>query len=157
LRAISPEELAAPATSAFTQGQSTFKGSDLILAELVIVTPSPRDYVVLDDPLPAGFEAVDTTLATTASWLDVSQPRGDYCEDCGGGQLSYPEGAPSRRELRDDRALFFMDRMQPGMHRYRYLARATTLGRFVVPPTKVEEMYAPEVFGRTGAGSIEVR
>ena len=35
------------------------------------------------------------------------------------------------------------------MYRYRYLARATTLGTFVVPPTQVEEMYTPEVFGRT--------
>jgi uncharacterized protein YfaS (alpha-2-macroglobulin family) len=31
------------------------------------------------------------------------------------------------------------------------LARATTPGLFVVPPTKAEEMYHPETFGR-GAG-----
>jgi hypothetical protein len=42
------------------------------------------------------------------------------------------------------------------MYRYRYLARATSLGSFVLPPTKVEEMYMPEVFGRTGAETITV-
>lgn len=39
----------------------------------------------------------------------------------------------------------------------RIMARATTPGRFVVPPTQAEEMYNPEVFGRTGASSFEVR
>ena len=65
---------------------------------------------------------------------------------------------PSRflREIRDDRVLFFVDHLSAGMFRYRYLARATTLGAFVVPPTKVEEMYTPEVFGRTGADLIRV-
>jgi alpha-2-macroglobulin len=41
--------------------------------------------------------------------------------------------------------------MAAGMYRYRYLARATTHGVFIVPPTKAEEMYTPEVFGRSGA------
>ena len=42
------------------------------------------------------------------------------------------------------------------MFHYRYLARATSLGTFVVPPTKAEEMYTPEVFGRTGADRVKV-
>ncbi|KYF82970.1 hypothetical protein BE11_26595 [Sorangium cellulosum] len=65
---------------------------------------------------------------------------------------------PSRfvREIRDDRVLFFVDHMAAGMYRYRYLARATTLGSFVVPPARAEEMYSPEVFGRTGAISVKV-
>ena len=44
-----------------------------------------------------------------------------------------------------------------GMYHYRYLARATTFGTFVVPPTKAEEMYVPEVFGRSGAITVEVK
>ena len=44
----------------------------------------------------------------------------------------------------------------PVKFRYRYLARATTLDAFVVPPTKAEEMYSPEVFGRTGADLIRI-
>jgi hypothetical protein len=47
--------------------------------------------------------------------------------------------------------------MPAGVYRYRYLARATTLGRFVVPPTRVEEMYQPEVFGRSAASVVEIR
>ena len=60
-------------------------------------------------------------------------------------------------ELRDDRVLFFVDQLPAGLWHDRYLARATTFGHFVVPPTRVEEMYEPEVFGRTGASEVTVR
>ena len=38
-----------------------------------------------------------------------------------------------------------------------YVARATTPGSFVVPPTKAEEMYHPEVFGRSAGDRLVVR
>ncbi len=63
----------------------------------------------------------------------------------------------TQRELRDDRVLFFVDHMAAGMYHYRYLARATTFGKFVVPSTRVEEMYTPETFGRNGATWAEVK
>ena len=47
-------------------------------------------------------------------------------------------------------------RAVPGVHSYVYLARATTVGSFVAAPTHVEQMYEPEVFGRTGAMTFEV-
>ena len=47
--------------------------------------------------------------------------------------------------------------MPAGVFHYRYLARATTPGTYVVPPTRVECMYAPEVFGRTGAATLQVK
>ena len=43
-----------------------------------------------------------------------------------------------------------------GVWTYRYVARATTPGRFVVPPPKAEEQYAPETFGRGGSDVVVV-
>jgi uncharacterized protein YfaS (alpha-2-macroglobulin family) len=136
-----------------------------VLADVIIVTPSPRELVVIDDPLPAGLEAVDASLSTTASWLAVPGQGGEpgaYSDSDGEWDDDVAHGSAFldswyRRELRDDRVLFFVDRMAAGMYHYRYLARATTAGKFVLPPTKAEEMYTPEVFGRTGAVSVEVR
>ena len=54
------------------------------------------------------------------------------------------------QNLRDERVEAFASLLWEGVHNYSYVARATTPGTFVVPPTKAEEMYAPETFGRGG-------
>jgi uncharacterized protein YfaS (alpha-2-macroglobulin family) len=132
---------------------------DLVLVDLTVVTPALRRFVVLDDALPAGLEAIDPRLLTTADWLknagvDASEASCDACDD---NEASFFRAAYDRSEVRDDRMLFFADELQPGLYHYRYLARATTRGRFVLPPTRVFEMYEPEVLGRTGAAELVVR
>ncbi|WP_437805258.1 Ig-like domain-containing protein [Sorangium sp. So ce1078] len=167
LRALAPEDLAAALGGAAPSGAApsslAFAGGDLVLGEILVVAPSPRDFVVIDDPLPAGLEAIDARLATSARSLDVdaAEARADDADaDVDQDDLRATGRAyePSRfvREVRDDRVLFFVDHMAAGMYRYRYLARATTLGSFVVPPARAEEMYSPEVFGRTGALAVKV-
>jgi len=42
------------------------------------------------------------------------------------------------------------------VYNYSYVTRATTPGKFVVPPAKAEEMYHPETFGRTGTDSVTI-
>jgi uncharacterized protein YfaS (alpha-2-macroglobulin family) len=144
-----PAALAAPFDPRLSP--ATFAGGDLVLVDIVVAAPTGRHFVVLDDPLPAGFEAVDASLATSSPALELGQ-NPDADEAASGFSSSW-----YRRELRDDRVLFFIDDMPAGLYRYRYLARATALGRFVLPPTRVAEMYQPEVFGRTGAGVVEIR
>jgi uncharacterized protein YfaS (alpha-2-macroglobulin family) len=129
----------------------SFAGGDLVLVDLLVAAPTLRHYVVIEDPLPAGLEAIDASLATTSDELDVqSRPAPE-------ASVSRFQSAWYRQELRDDRVLFFVDHMPPGIYHYRYLARASTLGSFVLPPSRVEEMYQPEVFARTGASRVEVR
>jgi len=167
LRVVEPAALATVLTTLPTQSQTIFQGGDLVVTDLILVTDKAREYVVLDDRLAAGMEAIDTSLATTAAWLLVPSSgfkaggadsnegdSNDYDERAQGPVL---ESVAFRQELRDDRALFFVDHLPPGIHHFRYLARATSLGNFVIPPTKAEEMYNPENFGRTGATHIEVR
>ena len=164
LRAVTTEGLEQALKSVPETGVSSFQGGDLILADVVVVTPSPREIVVIDDPLPAGFEAVDAHLATTGARYDVDSADARDDESDGEGDEDPDTRAAGRayrsssfvREIRDDRVLFFVDHLSAGMFRYRYLARATTNGSFIVPPTKVEEMYTPEVFGRTKADLIKI-
>jgi uncharacterized protein YfaS (alpha-2-macroglobulin family) len=58
--------------------------------------------------------------------------------------------------MRDDRAEAFTSLLWDGVYEYTYTARATTPGTFVVPPAKAEEMYSPEVFGRSGSDWVIV-
>ncbi|HYO97167.1 MAG TPA: MG2 domain-containing protein [Polyangiaceae bacterium] len=165
MRTVQPSELSEPLRRSSAPSQRAFKGSDLVLVELLVVTPDTREYVVVDDALPAGFEAVNSELATTSRRLDVGGAGADSPCPSDGGCAGTADArgdagvrwSPYRRELRDDRVLFFVDHMAPGMYRFRYLARATTLGRFVLPPTRAEAMYAPEVHGRTAAQHIQVQ
>jgi hypothetical protein len=60
------------------------------------------------------------------------------------------------QNLRDERVEAFASLLWEGVHTYRYVARATTPGSFVVPPPKAEEMYAPETFGRGGTDRLVV-
>jgi uncharacterized protein YfaS (alpha-2-macroglobulin family) len=164
VRSVSPGALHdALATLPATSATSAVAG-DLVLVDLVVVTADPRDQVVLDDPLPAGLEAVDARLATTARSLDVAEAGGEgdeADEDSRSDDGIASDSAWARswyhREYHDDRVLTFVDHMAAGMYHYRYLARATTHGTFVVPPTKAECMYAPETFGRTAGSTFVVR
>jgi hypothetical protein len=169
MRVVTPESLASavrtvPAPSA---AFPTPRGGDLVLVDLLVVSPQPHDFVVIDDPIPAGLEAIDSRLATTAGSLQVAGSGNeddrydpDYHDEEDDDRLA--RGGvllPSwfRQELRDDRVLYFVDHMAAGMYHYRYLARATTVGTFLVPATKAEAMYQPEIFGRTAGAVFQVK
>jgi len=60
------------------------------------------------------------------------------------------------QNLRDERAEAFKSLLWEGHYMYRYLCRATCEGVFVVPPAKAEEMYSPEIFGRSGTDIVHI-
>ena len=60
-------------------------------------------------------------------------------------------------ERHDDRVDLFATRLGEGNHEFTYLVRATTAGTFTAAPLRVEEMYVPEIFGRTGSTVVEVK
>jgi uncharacterized protein YfaS (alpha-2-macroglobulin family) len=117
----------------------TFAAGELVSVTLDVVSPSPRSFVVVDSPLPGGFEVADTTLGTAGSWL-----------------IDLEKTGQARRELRDDRVLYFIDDLPAGITTLRYVARASTPGTFTTPPARAEEMYAPETFGRSAAETAVV-
>jgi hypothetical protein len=125
-------------------GNEHFSAGDVVLGDVTVIAPVERNFVAIEVPLPAGFEAIDVSLATQREQPFVDLTSSVYASDW------------SRRELRDDRVLYFLNHMHPGTHRFTYLARATSSGTFVLPPVTVSEMYAPENFGRTGAHTISV-
>ncbi len=133
----------------------------LVEVTLQITTPVERSFVAIVDPLPAGLESVNTAFATTASDLGDgnSQDSGYYY---GGWDTAPPADRTwsdwvfNHRELLDDRVVLYADWMPAGVHRYTYVARATTPGTYTHPAATAEQMYAPEVFGRTGGSTFVV-
>lgn len=115
-----------------------------------MVADGRRYHVALVDPLPAGLEVLNPALATTGALPS------DPSEDAGrGGAWWWWRTWYEHQNLRDERVEAFTSLLWSGVYDYDYYARATTPGRFVVPPTKAEEMYHPETFGR-GRGDVVV-
>lgn len=115
---------------------------------LTVRTKQDRLFVALEDPLPAGWEIVDPSFA-----VEGREDARSLSEQGGRGQNW---GSFHRSEKYDDRVQVFADYMTAGEHRWSYLIQATTPGKWHVPAATVEEMYKPEVFGRTASGTAEV-
>ena len=143
------------------QGQVTrvYEG-DLLRLRVRVATSVARRFVAIDVPLPAGLEAIDASLASSARLPSSGEGQGEDEEGDEGGEGS-DEGwfwSPfSYTELRDDRVVLFSDELPPGVHAATIAARATTPGTFVLRPATALEMYAPEVSGHSDGGSFEVR
>jgi uncharacterized protein YfaS (alpha-2-macroglobulin family) len=121
---------------------------ETFLARLTIVVPDTLHYVIVEDFLPAGLEAVDTSLRTSQQ---VSAPQLYDWEDVftqGWGWWVF-----DHVELRDEKVVLSANILPRGTYEYAYLVRAATPGEYGVIPPTAHEFYFPEVYGR-GDGSI---
>jgi uncharacterized protein YfaS (alpha-2-macroglobulin family) len=138
--------------------ETKVKVGEMVLIDLLVETVTARDQVVIDDPLPAGLEPIDVRLATVAP--SAATTEGPMLAHAIASSRERSLGAPPtftlHREQRDDRVLTFAGHLDPGLYHFRYLARATSVGRFVTPPTTVAAMYDPDTHGRTAASIVEV-
>lgn len=122
-----------------------------VRVRLSMVVPARRHHVALVDPFAAGFEPLNSAIATT-------EPIPDDPEDEGrqGRRWWWYRPWFEHQNLRDERAEAFSSSVPAGVHSYSYVVRATTPGEFIVPPPKAEEMYHPETFGRGSTDRVEV-
>eukprot|EP01089_Gocevia_fonbrunei_P006770 TRINITY_DN1771_c0_g5_i1.p1 TRINITY_DN1771_c0_g5~~TRINITY_DN1771_c0_g5_i1.p1 ORF type:complete len:257 (+),score=71.19 TRINITY_DN1771_c0_g5_i1:83-853(+) len=112
-----------------------------------VVVTTTRYHVAIVDKLPAGLESVNEALL---------------------GQMGHvperPQTVPklwktqwgNHVNFRDERSEKFAFYLLTGQYSWAYIARATSKGSYVVPPAKAEEMYSPEIFGRTATENLIV-
>jgi uncharacterized protein YfaS (alpha-2-macroglobulin family) len=133
---------------------TSFGAGDLVRVTLTLTLPKERRYVAVADNLPAGFEAVDGWFRTTATDLarDASVQSADQSFEAW-----WRRGGFDHVEKYDERIALFATRLSEGRHEFSYLVRATTAGTFRAPGTWVEEMYAPEVNGRTAPSTVVIK
>jgi hypothetical protein len=136
---------------------------------LRLTVPSDRQFVALEDLLPAGLEAVDLSLRTAgtlgpltsrnaADESAVLRMRAGMTGENRYGAFDSGWWSPwEHKELRDDRVIWFARMLWTGTYDVSYLARATTVGVFVKPPAHAEEMYNPGLQGRSDGGRFVVR
>ncbi|MFA6958175.1 MAG: MG2 domain-containing protein [Thermoanaerobaculia bacterium] len=139
-----------------TKTGTTYNAGDLVRVTLELKLPKERRWVAVSDPLPAGFEPVESWFATTAHDLQNDQRYGEEAEEQD-WMTSFRKGGFDHIERHDDRVNLFATRLSEGTHVFSYVARATTTGTFIASPVQAEEMYEPEVFGRSKADIVEVK
>ena len=124
------------------------KSGDVLSVQLSIIAPNDLYYVVVEDPYPAGAEAVNVNLLTESvigqrPTLKASDPLSD-----GWGWWWF-----SKTDLRDEKTVLFADTLPAGTYEFTYEIRLGTVGTYRVIPPTAYEFYAPEVYGR-GEGSL---
>jgi uncharacterized protein YfaS (alpha-2-macroglobulin family) len=131
-------------------GTWVIKAGARVRIRLTMVADNRRYHVALVDPLPAGLEIINPALAVSGSI-----PQDPNSEESRYGWWWWWTWY-EHQNMRDERAEVFTSLLWDGVFEYTYVARATTPGTFVVPPAKAEEMYSPEVFGRSGSDWVIV-
>ena len=99
-----------------------------VLVRLTLTAPRDLDYVMVEDPLPAGFEVLSDTAA----------------------------GPFDHEERRDDRQVFFLSHVKTGSVALSYVIQAVHLGAFTALGTRASAMYLPEAWARAEGRRISV-
>jgi alpha-2-macroglobulin len=101
---------------------------DVLTIRLTVAGSKDWRYLMIEDPLPAGVEAVQDTTA-------YPMERGNQWRLWWGSQTEY----------RDNRTLFFQERFDEGRAEFVYLVKAISSGQFRAAPAQVAPMYVPDV------------
>lgn len=121
------------------QPQTRFTVGDRVVVRLTTKLQEDGAHLIVSEPLPAGFEALNTRLATVGSvGVAESQDWGSY------------------REIHDERVDFAREWQRAGLLTYELTLRAIAVGSFARPPTVAARMYDPAIQARTGLDRIEV-
>ena len=130
-----------------TEGQpvsaeSVVQNDRLVVVLTVHSEESRAGRLIIDDPLPAGFEIDNPNLLQSGSlkgmnWLQVKNDIGTA-------------------EFRTERFLAAVDHSGRDYFQLAYIVRAVSPGVFHHPAALVEDMYRPEYRAWTGAGTVEV-
>ena len=102
------------------------QSGDVVAVRLTVAGGGDWRYLLLEDPIPAGTEAVPNRapypLARETPWARVSQ-----------------------QEFRDDRSAFFIEQLENGRADILYLLKVVSDGTFRASPARVTPMYVPDV------------
>jgi uncharacterized protein YfaS (alpha-2-macroglobulin family) len=125
-----------------------------VRVQLTLVAPNDLTYLRLEDPIPAGAEAIDPGLATSAAGLGGQIEEADAQDQYRWGYWGW--WYFERIEYRDDRVVFLSEALPAGTYQYTYYLETPIPGQFQVRPAIAYEEFFPEVFGRSNGALFEI-
>lgn len=121
------------------------KVGEVLRAHIQITVPEPRNFVMIEDFIPAGMEIVNLDLSTEQKSLRLQEK-----------ELTSRELIPDFKEIHDDRLFLYVEYLGPGVYEFEYFVRPLIKGKFIHLPAHISEMYFPENFGRTDGRYFEI-
>jgi uncharacterized protein YfaS (alpha-2-macroglobulin family) len=107
---------------------------DIYRVHLDLEAQSDMTWVVVDDPIPAGATILGSGLGRDSKIATSGERQRGWVE-------------PAFEERRADAFRSYFEFVPKGKWSVEYTVRLNNEGRFVLPPTRVEAMYSPEMFG----------
>lgn len=152
---------AVPLTQAFSSGYritrrieaveqkqaGAYTRGDVLRVTLDIDAQADMSWVVVSDPVPGGATLLGSGLGRDSV---IAQGKQDSPRDRGLGWMAYEE-----RSFEAYRAYY--ESMPKGRTSISYTVRLNNVGEFNLPPTRVEAMYAPEMFGEIPNAKLVVK
>ncbi len=116
---------------------------DVVRVRLELEAQSDMTWVVVDDPVPAGSAILGTGMARDSQILSAGEQRRGFVW-------------PAFEERTFDAFRAYYRFVPKGAWVVEYTLRLNNAGRFELPPTRVEAMYAPEMFGELPNATVTV-
>lgn len=134
------------------------KKGDLVKVLLEVQTNTTRYQVGINDPLAGGLEPVNTALATASQASKaLAKPVKDIVDKYDYYSNFYRSNGFTHIDLRLQTAQFYADRLSAGTYQAEYMLQVIASGEFRMNPTVIEEMYYPEINGRTDGRKINIK
>ena len=116
-----------------------------VRVELTVIVPNDRVFVLVEDPIPAGTDAIDPNLLTSESGRGggIVPAEGDFARGYWGWWYF------DHIQYRDEKVVFLSQFLPAGTYQYSYFLQPNIPGTYQVMPATAREDYFPEVFGRS--------
>ncbi|NNM51454.1 MAG: hypothetical protein HKM02_04405 [Pseudomonadales bacterium] len=127
-----------------------WSAGDVVEVCLRLQSESPMDWVALNDPIPAGATLLGRTMSrdtTLASYQSCSWPS---------DPVDRTWIWPDYEEHAADAYRAYFSAVSTGTWEVVYVIRLNQSGEFLTPATRLEAMYAPEMFGMTPNATWEI-
>lgn len=128
----------------------TATARQLVRVELTIEAPQPGSYILLEDHLPGGLEALNTNLNITSHEALIDE-EGDPYE-----RFFWEDYGYNNKEIRGSQVIFFITNLKNGRTVITYLARATQPGAFIALPAELSAMYDLATWARSDSAVVTV-
>jgi uncharacterized protein YfaS (alpha-2-macroglobulin family) len=115
-----------------------------VQVSITIIAPNNLHYVVIEDPFPAGADAVNPNLNTSSQVGTQPELSRTNPLSQGWGWWWF-----SNIEMRDEKVVLYATYLARGTYQFNYVIYPGLAGEYNVIPTTGSEFYFPEVYGRT--------